>query len=163
MKIKVLLPIMAFAVFTSGCLKDSSQPVTHINDVNISLTGTWTQIGGIITYYDATGKKLYSSGVPVVNLQFDGNASVIETPKAGGSPVTENYSLSTVGNTDYITIANTPASDQFAITSLQSRNLALSETLNYIGGANLTVGGKTITYFSTTQVNTYVKENLPMN
>jgi hypothetical protein len=162
MKIKLsLFALLTVSLFT-GCLKDSQQPVTHSNDVNVSLTGTWTAVSGRVTYYDATGNVAFNAIVTPNSLEFDGSSSVKEMDTEG-SLTPGAYNISTTGNIDYITIQNTTGSDKYAIVSLQPRKLTLSETISYPDGNTLQAGETTITYYSSVQVNTYTKNDLPRN
>lgn len=162
MKIKSSLFALLIIVLSSGCLKDSKQPVSHNNDVNVSLTGTWTATSGKIVYYDATGTVAFNAIVTPNNLEFDGSSSVKETDGAGSS-TPGTYNISTTGNVDYITIQQATGNNKYAIVSLQPRKLTLSETVSYPDGNTLQAGETTITYYSSVQVNIYSKNDLPRN
>ncbi|MFB9842943.1 hypothetical protein [Mucilaginibacter ginsenosidivorans] len=162
MKIKSSLFALLIIASFSGCLKDSKQPVSHGNDVNVSLTGSWTAASGKIVYYDATGNVAFNAIVTPNNLEFDGSSSVKETDGTGSS-TPGTYNISTTGNVDYITIQEATVNDKYAIVSLQPRKLTLSETISYPDGNSLQAGENTIIYYSSVQINTYAKNDLPRN
>jgi hypothetical protein len=162
MKIKLLFIALMVVLAATGCLKDTKQAVSHVNDVNVSLIGTWTQTSGIITYYDLTGKKLYSSGVPVYNLKFDGKSTMLQID-SGAHQIQGSYVINTMDNFDFIEVSGSQTGPhRYEIDALHNRDLTLSETLNY-PGYTLTVGAKSITYYKTIQVNVFAKKDLPLN
>ncbi|HTD97858.1 MAG TPA: hypothetical protein VK668_01160 [Mucilaginibacter sp.] len=162
MKTKLLLLNLFIAVALSGCLKDTNQPASHINDVNVSLTGTWTQDNANVSYYDATGNKVYSATNPLANLNFNGKSTLTTTYPATGDVTTDTYAIATIDTADYINITGT-ISHQYQIVSLQSKNLTLTETINVPDGTTLTVGNQTFNYTMVKTVNTYRKRDLPQN
>ena len=163
MKIKILSVILIIAIAGAGCLKDTQQAVSHINDVNLSITGVWTQIKSTTAYYDADNKQVYTSALyynkaPYTMLQFDGDKLFTRTDTTG-IKTTGNYTISTQNNIDYLNFtgdANGP--HQYQLTALQSRALTLTETLAFTAGA-IVIGssGNNITYYKMVQVNAYVK------
>jgi len=162
MKIKLLAIVMLTAIAATGCLKDSKQPVTHINDVNIALTGTWTATSGTIKYYDANNNQVYSENAPAYTFRFDGNSTLyISTPEIA---MTEDYSITTADNADYVNTTGVAIGNhRYAISLLQARNLKLTEKVNYPEGSTLTVGSNIINFFSTVQVTNYQKKDAPQN
>ena len=163
MKIKLLSIIIFIAIAATGCLKDSSQPVTHINDVNISLTGTWTQLNGNINYYDETGKIIFAYNPPLLSMMFDGSKTFNEIDAAGGK-VTGSYTITTGQNIDYINLAGSNTGPhKLQIVNLQSRRLTLSETILYPAGSVITANNHNITYYKSVQVDNYSRNDLPQN
>lgn len=160
MRLKLMPLAVVIVIAISGCLKDTKQPASHINDVNVSLTGTWTQTAGTIIYYDNTGKKVYQGTPLFLNLQFDGNATVNVFENQPLPETKQTYSITTLGNVDYVNITSNNITDSLRITLLQARSLKLTETLNYPAGTLLVVGGKSVTYYQSVQANTYAKRNL---
>ncbi|HJP62441.1 MAG TPA: hypothetical protein VJ844_03320 [Mucilaginibacter sp.] len=162
MRIKTLLCATIIVSTFSGCLKDSKQPVTHANDVKVSLSGKWSPVSGKITYYDATGNVAFNAIVTPDTLAFNDDSSVKKIGTAGSASA-GTYDITTTGNTDYISVQSAGGNDQFAIVTLQSRKLVLSEKLTYPDGATLSVGDNTFIYYSSVQLNTYTKKDLPRN
>jgi hypothetical protein len=162
MKIKLLLCAVIIIAMSSGCLKDSKLPVTHINDVKVSLSGKWSPVSGKITYYDATGNVASNAITTPDTLAFDDDSSVKKTGTAGSASA-GTYNITTTDNTDYITVQSAGGNDQYAIVTLQSRKLVLSEKLTYPDGATLSVGDNTFIYYSSVMTGTYTKKDLPRN
>ena len=159
MKTKLLLLNLFLAIALSGCLKDTQQPANHTNDVNVSITGTWTQDTATASYYDAAGNKVYSASNPLVNLDFNGKTTVTETSAATGDVATATYTVATTDTADYINITGNP-NHQYEIVSLQSKNLTLAETISVPDGTTLTVGNQTFNYTMVKTKNTYRKRDL---
>lgn len=162
MKTKLLLLSLFMAAASTGCLKDTRQPVSHSNDVNVSITGSWTQDTANASYYDAAGNKVYSTTNPLANLYFDGKSTVTQTFTATGNAVTATYAINTVDTADFIAITG-DADHQYQIVSLKSKNLTLTEMVSIPEGATLTVGDQVINYATMKTVNTYRKLDLPRN
>jgi len=163
MKTRLLLLNLFIAIALSGCLKDTQQPVSHVNDVNVSITGTWTQDTATASYYDVAGNKVYTGSNPLVNLDFNGKSTVTETSTATGAVIAvDNYTIATTDTADYINISGNP-NHQYEIVSLQSRNLTLGETTVMSEVATLITAGQVINYKSIKTVNTYRKRDLPQN
>lgn len=164
MKIKRLSLIILIAVASAGCLKDTQQAVSHVNDVNMSLRGTWTQTKNTTYYYDAAGKMVYFYNGPLLTLQFDGDKTVYHT-NANNEKVPLSYTITTQGNFDYINITgDATGPHQYQLESLMARSLSFSETiLAAADGITIIVNGKSITYFKSVQENQFVKNNLPLN
>ena len=156
-----LLPVLLFvSIAFAGCLKDSSQSVSHVNDVNVSLTGTWTQNNNTTNYYGADSTVVYTYRGPLVNFKFDGDKTVTETDTSSVIK-TGSYTINTESEFDYINISgNSTGTHQYKIERLQSRSLGLSETLTSAAGIVINTGTHNVTYYKSVQVSNYSKNNL---
>jgi hypothetical protein len=159
LKSKLLFLVITVATIFTGCQKDTQQSASHVNAVNASLSGTWIQGTGIVTYYNAFGKMLYSTTPSFVNFQFDGKTTAC-TMAANTAPLSGSYDITTIGNADFINTGGNCGKHQYLIIALHNLDLTLSETINTTTGDTLTVGAKSIIYYRSVQLNTYNRKSL---
>ncbi|MDB5135471.1 MAG: hypothetical protein JWP37_2074 [Mucilaginibacter sp.] len=159
LKTKLLFLVLIVDTIFTGCMKDTQQAVPHVSAVNASLTGTWMQGTGSVTYYNAFGKMLYSTTPSFVNFQFDGKTTAYMMA-ANSAPLPGSYNINTVGNADFINTSGNFGKHQYLIIALHNLDLTLSETINTTTGDTLTVGAKSVIYYRSVQLNTYNRKSL---
>ena len=161
MKIKILSMALIVAIAATGCLKNDDQPpvVDNTAAIKTTLVGSWTGNASNIAYYDAFGSENGSATVPLVNLKFDSQGNLTETT-TGATPTTiiGTYAVDTDGSGDYFLVTSgAVGTHAYLIGSFTASTFSLSEQLPVSPAATITINNKSITYYSTVQVSSYIK------
>ena len=153
MKIKQLLIVVVIATITAGCSKKTNDVVDEqLVQAGAKLNGTWVQTSSTIYYYDAFGNSLGTVTGPMANLKLN-NGSV----KISDAISTQNgqFVLMTASRGDVLELTLGSDTHYYDITVLHPPNLTLSETIGGLNTPNVVLGGSTVPYSKSVQVNMY--------